>query len=90
MAKKFEFLEVFMGIVLLSFVSANAAVISDVKVCNLRGGRAATITWLTDVAATGEDSVLVTNTSISAGYCVHCVQNRFQHSRRGYKWFNSQ
>ena len=35
MAKKFEFLEVFMGIVLLSFVSANAAVISDVKVCNL-------------------------------------------------------
>ncbi len=43
---------------------ADAAVISDVKVCNLKG-RGATITWLTDVAAIGEDSVRVVNPSIA-------------------------
>ncbi len=64
MSKNFKLLAALTGILLVAYVSANAAVISDVKVCNLTG-RGADITWLTDVAATGEDSVRVTNTSVS-------------------------
>ncbi len=64
MPKDLKTLAALAGIVLLGYVNAYAAVISDVKVCNLTA-TGAKITWLTDVAATGEDSVFVSNPTIS-------------------------